>query len=71
MNRQCRRWDTDEWEDFGAVTHEEAARRFVQEYGEVRMMRVMTRDDELPDAVFFHDVMPVLVYEVKCLRGDE
>ena len=71
MNRQARRWTTNKWEDFGAVTHAEAARQYAQSLGDMRLMRVMTRDDALPDAVFFHDVHPVLTYKVKSLRGDE
>ena len=53
------------------MTHAEAARQYAQSLGDMRLMRVMTRDDALPDAVFFHDVHPVLTYKVKSLRGDE
>ena len=71
MNRQARRYDTDKWEDFGAVTHVEAAEQFARAYGSDRQMRVMTRDVDSPNALHFHDVTPEVVWHVKSLRGDE
>ena len=70
MNRQARRYDTDKWEDFGAVTHVEAAEQFARAYGSDRQMRVMTRDVDSPNAWHFHDVTPVMRYVVVSLRVD-
>ena len=69
MNRQARRYDTDAWEDFGEVTHAEAAELFVREYGVMRQMRVMTWDIDSPNVLHFHDVKPEIVYRVVSLRG--
>jgi hypothetical protein len=67
MNRQARFGEYGRWRDYGAVTLEQAAKKFCQEY-EVKGT-IQVRDESEPEIIHTLTVKRVVEYRVTNLRG--